>query len=125
MQRARRSSFSLIKETVSHKDSVMWFNKYMFSVYVIVALLVAACASSKGTTYNYLCSDGNRFQVTMTHNGEKVILRLGERLLELPHVRSASGAKYSDGETTFWSKGIQAFITTHDKVSHKDCVIEK
>ncbi|NIR12441.1 MAG: lysozyme inhibitor, partial [Desulfobacterales bacterium] len=77
----------------------MWFNKYMFSVYVIVALLVAACASSKGTTHNYLCSDGNRFQVTMTPNGEKVILRLGERLLELPHVRSASGAKYSDGET--------------------------
>jgi len=100
----------------------MWFKKYIFFVSVIVWVMITACPSSKRT---YVCSDGNRFQVTMTHNGEKALVRLGERLLELPHVRSASGAKYSDGETTFWSKGNQAFITTNDKVSHKDCILEK
>jgi membrane-bound inhibitor of C-type lysozyme len=100
----------------------MRLKKYIFSVFVIVSMMLAACASSKGT---YVCSDGNRFQVTIAENGEKAVLRLGERLLELPHVRSASGAKYSDGMTTFWSKGNQAFIATNGKVSHRDCTLEK
>jgi membrane-bound inhibitor of C-type lysozyme len=85
-------------------------------------MMLAACASSKAT---YVCSDGKRFQVTIADNGEKAVLRLDERVLELPHVRSASGAKYSDGMTIFWSKGNQAFIATNDKVSHWDCTLEK
>jgi putative lipoprotein len=32
------------------------------------------------------------------------------QMVRLPLVRSASGAKYSDGVTTFWTKGEEAFI---------------
>ena len=122
LQLVHRTMFSLTRYTVSHKDSAMWLNKYIFSVLVIAFLMIAACASSRAT---YVCSDGNRFRVTITHNGEKAVLWLGERPLELPRVRSASGAKYSDGETTFWSKGNQAIIATNDKISHKDCTVEE
>jgi putative lipoprotein len=34
----------------------------------------------------------------------------------LPHVPSASGAKYDDGETTFWAKGDKASVDTGNGV---------
>ncbi|MNE29241.1 Membrane-bound lysozyme inhibitor of C-type lysozyme precursor [compost metagenome] len=46
----------------------------------------------------------------------------GEQL-KLKQVLAASGAKYSDGKYTFWSKGPNAFIERNDKVIMSDCVL--
>ena len=46
--------------------------------------------------------------------GALLIIDGGEQRL-LAQVRSASGAKYSDGETTFWTKGDEAIVNLVDE----------
>ncbi|WP_409310809.1 MliC family protein [Pectobacterium sp. B1J-3] len=46
----------------------------------------------------------------------------GERH-NLPQVISASGARYSDGSYTFWSKGNHAFIQRGERVIVDDCLL--
>ena len=41
---------------------------------------------------------------------EENFLFLPDTTLTLPHVRSGSGAKYSEGPITFWPRGEQAFL---------------
>ena len=42
--------------------------------------------------------------------GENAWLFLPTGTVNLPHVPSGSGAKYTDGEITFWSKGEEATL---------------
>lgn len=57
-------------------------------------------------TFVYECGDGFSFVARI--EGERIWLFLPEMTVPLPHVPSASGAKYSDGITTFWSDGEEA-----------------
>jgi len=41
--------------------------------------------------------------------------------LRLPHVISGSGARYSDGKTTFWNKGRSVLVEVDDRVIVQDC----
>jgi len=59
-------------------------------------------------TYVYMCSDNSRF--TARIEGETAWLFLPSGTISLPHVEAASGAKYSDGTVTFWSKGESAML---------------
>jgi membrane-bound inhibitor of C-type lysozyme/uncharacterized membrane protein len=54
------------------------------------------------------CTDGFNFVTRL--GAEQAWLFLPGDSLSLSHVRSASGAKYSDGTTTFWSKGDEAML---------------
>jgi membrane-bound inhibitor of C-type lysozyme len=50
-------------------------------------------------------------RVVVEYRGmEEVFLFLPDTTLTLPHVRSASGAKYSEGAITFWSSGEEASL---------------
>jgi putative lipoprotein len=51
---------------------------------------------------------------------ERARLLLPGRSLALPQVPAASGAKYSDGRTTFWSKGDEASLSL-DGTEHAGC----
>lgn len=44
--------------------------------------------------------------------------------LTLPHVVSASGARYSDGKYTFWSKGNTAFVERNEQIIIDNCVLK-
>lgn len=48
--------------------------------------------------------------VTATFYGDRVTLDLPKRNVTLPHVVAASGARYSDGISTFWNKGSDAML---------------
>lgn len=63
---------------------------------------------SDAKTYVYECSDGFGFVARVQK--EKVWLFLPEITINLPHVPSASGAKYSDDQITYWSKGDEALL---------------
>ena len=69
-------------------------------------------------TFVYECPDGYSF-VARTEAG-KAWLFLPRRTIDLPHVPSASGAKYSNGSDTFWSKANEALIETGDG-KHDGC----
>lgn len=55
-------------------------------------------------------------QVTMTLNGVQHILE---------QTISASGARYSNGEYVFWSKGNSAFIERNGNVIYEYCQLEQ
>jgi putative lipoprotein len=69
-------------------------------------------------TYMYECNDGYGFVARI--EGENAWLFLPNGTISLPHVRSASGARYSDGSITFWSKGEEALLET-GKNRHRNC----
>jgi putative lipoprotein len=71
---------------------------------------------------SYAC-DAFAFRVEVAADGVRLSLPDG-RSLDLPAVPSASGARYSDGRSTFWSKGDEALLTL-DGVEHAGCRLAK
>lgn len=88
-------------------------------------LLLAGCSyvvPQKSETLHYQCGTT---PLTVELNGEESTVSFvmdGEQL-QLKQVIAASGAKYSDGKYTFWSKGQNAFVERNDKVIMSDCVL--
>ena len=62
-------------------------------------------------TYAYTCGSDTRVVANFRDPG-LVWLFLPERTVSLPRLRSASGARYGDGSTTFWIKGREARLET-------------
>ena len=63
-------------------------------------------------THVYTCSDQSSLKVTYTKRG-KARVQYGSSDLTLPHVRSASGARYKSGATSVWNKGPE-LLFEHD-----------
>jgi heat shock protein HslJ len=64
-------------------------------------------------TIAYRCPDGTGFRISMAAEGGSVSLDGPvSGPVTLPRVVSASGARYSDGRTTYWSKGSEATLET-------------
>jgi len=61
-------------------------------------------------TMAYVCDSGVSFVATVRRDTAWVFLPSGT--VSLPHVESASGARYSDGRTTLWMKGEEATLET-------------
>ena len=97
----------------------------------LAVLMLAGCSQMPGTTpssippgsrqLQYKCADGTRFDVLMAPAGERAKLELGGVLYDLKQVPSGSGAKFSDGTTTYWSKGRDATIERSGKTVRRDC----
>jgi membrane-bound inhibitor of C-type lysozyme len=81
----------------------------------------ASSAQPGSKRIEYRCPNGTRFNVLVAPGGGKAKLELGGILYELGSVGSASGAKFSDGTTSYWSKGRDARIERSGKVLHRDC----
>lgn len=104
---------------------------------IILTIFLLACANELvlGTklhpvlqdrqteTLVYECGD---YSFTARIEGEHAWLFLPEETVSLPHVISASGAKYSNGETIFWNKGDGVILTlgvnSPGSKVHKNCV---
>lgn len=69
----------------------------------------------------YQCEDGGIFQVEFAPRGESVLLILPGKRLHLPAAPAASGAKYSDGQNTFWTKGDEAILELDGKIRYRGC----
>jgi putative lipoprotein len=69
--------------------------------------------------YVYDCGDGHRYTVLVDEDA--ALLLLPDSARRLPHEPAASGARYSDGDDLFWSKGTEALLTV-DGVEHRGCL---
>jgi putative lipoprotein len=69
-------------------------------------------------TFVYECSGGYNFIARL--EDQQVWLFLADQTIRLPQVPSGSGAKYSQGVITFWSKGEEAMLQTSSN-THRDC----
>lgn len=89
-----------------------------------LALLLAGCSltgqsTSSAQVLHYQCGT---MPLTVTlDNPQQVRFILDGKALTLQQTVSASGARYSDGQYVFWSKGNSAFIERNDKIIVNDC----
>lgn len=74
---------------------------------------------NKVGTFYFECP-GN-FSFTTNIEGEMAWLFLPDNTISLPRISSASGTKYTNGLSTFWSKGNKARLELKSKV-YKDCI---
>ena len=63
-------------------------------------------------------------EVVFDNDARTATVTLPDGTLELPQVEAASGARYSDGTTTFWTKGDEAFVQVNDETVISDCVAQ-
>jgi membrane-bound inhibitor of C-type lysozyme len=95
---------------------------------------LAACATTPptalslegGETFAYTCGDGSVVSVRYyaLSDGSLRFARLrmqGGKELTLPQLISGSGARYSDGHTTFWIVGNRATLSESDSAKRLEC----
>lgn len=92
------------------------------SVGVALSLLLAMplSAQAQARLVEYECEAGRSFQVE--YAGDTAQLMRGADSVTLPSVVSASGARYSNGEITLFTKGNQAFIEENGEQTYRNCV---
>jgi membrane-bound inhibitor of C-type lysozyme len=74
---------------------------------------------------SFRCPDGQTVMAQFHLPEDRFVdVRFAGRELRLPHVISGSGARYSDGKTTFWNKGRSVLMEVNDKVVVQDCMLE-
>jgi membrane-bound inhibitor of C-type lysozyme len=62
------------------------------------------------TAFFFQCDDGSSVVAKLEDDGRAAWLFLPRQTVRLSHVPAASGAKYSDGQVTFWTKGREALV---------------
>jgi membrane-bound inhibitor of C-type lysozyme len=63
------------------------------------------------TPIRYLCADGSSATATYDNAVQpKVTIVAGSAMYHLNSVPSASGAKYSDGKVSWWTRGSEAYF---------------
>ncbi len=91
-------------------------------------ILLAAPLKGQGKPVIYQCPPNQKLVVMFSPAGSggaagNVQLTLpDQRTITLPQVPAASGAKYSDGNFTFWSKGNTALLEQNERLLLRDCV---
>lgn len=99
---------------------------WRFEIYLLAAILCCfGCVKSKGTTFEFVCPDGARLQVTYFEDGKKASLVYNGKKFELKRTISGSGARYTDGHIVFWNKGDKALIEVDGKIIYQDCELLK
>lgn len=100
--------------------------KAAVGIFAVATML--GCSSINSTEEKWLsfrCPDGRTVLAQFEPKDEYVHVRFDGGELRLPHVISASGARYSDGKTTFWNKGRSALVEINDKIVMQDCAVQE
>ena len=97
------------------------------AVVVLASMLSCSQANVKGEQkwLSFRCPDGQTVMAQFHLPEDQFVdVRFAGRDLRLPHVISGSGARYSDGKTTFWNKGDSVLMEVDDKVVVQDCMLQ-
>jgi len=87
-------------------------------------LLLAGCTKPWSSNYEYTCPDGYQFTIaySATDNpGDIAVLEDADGMTKLPRAPSASGIRYSNEATEFFSKGDEAIIRLAGENVHGEC----
>ena len=89
-----------------------------------IAALTSSCVSpprqAPAETQVYYCPDGYQFVARAAQERAWLFMQDGE--MTLPGVSAASGAKYANATTVFWTKGSEALLETPQGI-HQGCGI--
>ncbi len=104
-------------------DAMNVFGKAAFAA-IALPILLSCSQANVGKEQSWLsfrCPDGRTVMARFEPQDEFVSVQFVGRELRLPHVISGSGARYSDGKTTFWNKGRSVLVEVDDRVIVQDC----
>ena len=89
----------------------------------IILTVVLGCSSDKGFKpgITYICDGGRSFVLELYENVDIAFLTVPGKRFYLHRMPSASGVKYSDGNTTFWFKGQKASVEIEGQTEFKNC----
>src|SRR5262245_5906879 len=74
---------------------------------------------------SFRCPEGQTVMAQFHLQREPFVnVRFAGRELRRPHVISGSGARYSDGKTTFWNSGRSVLMEVDDKIVVQDCMLQ-
>ncbi|MBI4784117.1 MAG: MliC family protein [Oscillatoriophycideae cyanobacterium NC_groundwater_1537_Pr4_S-0.65um_50_18] len=80
-------------------------------------------AQAQEGTVTYLCDEDKTFQAEYMPEGARVVL--ADETLMLTPVATGSGARYSDGETTLYTRGEEAFVEVGTERLYDSCVAQE
>ncbi len=75
---------------------------------LLATLSILQAEETAPRTYAYDCNNGTR--LTARFENDTLWLFLPEKTVHLPHAPTASGTKYADANTTFWTRGNEAML---------------
>ena len=93
-----------------------------------LAAVLSCSGSNVGADQKWLtfrCPGGQTVMARFEPQDDFVNVRFEGRELQLPHVISGSGARYSDGKATFWNKGDSALVEIDNRIVVQDCMLDK
>jgi membrane-bound inhibitor of C-type lysozyme len=95
----------------------------------ISMVLMLSCSPANLATeqkwLSFRCPDGQTVMAQFHLPEDQFVnVRFAGRDLRLPHVISGSGARYSDGKTTFSNRGKSVLIQVDDKIVVQDCMLQ-
>jgi len=74
---------------------------------------------------SFRCPDGQTVMAQFQLPEDQFVnVRFAGRESRLPQVISGSGARYSDGKTTFWNRGRSVLMEVDDKIVVQDCMLQ-
>lgn len=79
----------------------------------VLAAGLGACAASEeelNREVAFRCQGGEQFVAVFEPDLDSVVISMQRERIRLPQLQAASGARYGDGGTTFWSKGDEALL---------------
>jgi membrane-bound inhibitor of C-type lysozyme len=96
----------------------------------LAAALTLSCSQTKMDTdqkwLSFRCPNGQTVMAQFQLPEDQFVnIRFAGQELRLPHVISGSGARYSDGKTTFWNKGRSVLVEVDDKIVVQDCMLQE
>ncbi|NBB16431.1 hypothetical protein GVN21_13780 [Caulobacter sp. SLTY] len=81
-----------------------------------------AAPGARSDAILYRCAGGKRFTAAWGLEGDKVQVNAGGVSRTLPHLPSASGARYGDGTYQIWGKGEAAMLEGFPGGPYTSCV---
>ncbi len=91
----------------------------------LILTIVLGCSSGKAfkSGITYACDDGKSLVLELYENVDVAFLTVPGKRLYLHRMPCASGAKYSDGNTTLWIKGQNASVEIEGQTELKNCSV--
>ena len=96
------------------------------ALFILMLTVVLGCSSNKAfkSGITYTCDEGKSFIVELYEKVDIAFLTVSKKRFYLHRMPSESWTKYSDGNTTLWIKGQNAFVEMDGQLEFKNCSIK-
>jgi len=93
-----------------------------------VMVMLSCSPANLATVQKWLsfrCPDGQTVMAQLHLPEDQFVdVRFAGSELRLARTISGSGARYSDGKTTFWNRGRSVLVEVDDKIVVQDCILQ-